>query len=92
VRRADGSHDKFRKVKNGAGRERHNGAYGADEVLRVRKEQGIPIKKINEGCEVRVSEDLVLPGTSSCTRFFHVSADRVGQGVSGVEPYRQALW
>ncbi|MDH5296451.1 MAG: hypothetical protein OEW26_04915 [Nitrospirota bacterium] len=37
------------------------------------------------------SEGRVLPGTSNCTRFFHASADRDDQGVSELEPYRQAL-
>ncbi len=46
---------------------------------------------MSEGCEVTESEALALPDMSNYTRFSHASADRDGQGVSGVEPYRQAL-
>ena len=88
MKRTDGSHDKFRKMKTGAGCERHNGAYGTDEVLRVWKERGILIEKTNEGWEVGASEDLALPGMSNCTRYSYGSADRDAQVVNGLERYR----
>ena len=79
-------------MRNGAERERHYGACGIDEGLRVGTEPATLIENMNEGCTVTESEGRVLPDMSNYTRFSHVSADRDGQGVSGVEPYRQALW
>lgn len=91
MRRSGVSHDQLRKLRNGAEREKHCGACEIDEVLWVRTEPANPIESMNEECTVTESEGRVLPGTSNCTRFFHASADRDDQGVSELEPYRQAL-